>query len=391
MIDMLRSIAIVGGGPAGLFLSILLKKAWPGCRVCVFEQNPREATYGFGIAIKRRIIDRFERYDPDSIALLRPHLVTYGYQIIALNGAEVRLDYADASASIERLRMLAAFQQIAEGHGIELVFDRRIEPIGDLARRHDLVVGADGANSVVRETFAAAFGTQLDAVRNPLAWYGTGKVFAHSGLSFRRTPDGNFIAHYYPYAADRSTFVVECDENTWNGRLRHMAQPERTALAERIFATELDGHPLIDNKSVWRNLAVASNRRWFAGNCVLVGDALRPAHPSIGSGTRLAIDDAIALFEALTAPGADLSAALPAYQQAREQTRAKLNEAMTRSYQWYERIDAKLDLPPEAFVHDYLTRTGRVDEARLARDYPGFMRRYAEFAGRNGRQAAADA
>lgn len=388
---MLRSIAIVGGGPAGLFLSILLKKAWPACRVCVFEQNPRAATYGFGIAIKKRIIDRFERYDEDSIRLLRPHLVTYGYQIIAVNGAEIRIDYADPSASIERLRMLAAFQQVAEARGVELGFDRRIEPIGDLAGRFDLVVGADGANSVVREALARELGTALGAVRNPLAWYGATKAFPHSGLSFRRVAEGNFIAHYYPYAPERSTFVVECDEKTWTGTVARLSQPERTALAERIFAAELGGHRLIDNKSIWRNLAVASNSRWFAGNCVLVGDALRPAHPSIGSGTRLAIDDAIALFEALAAKPDDLPGALETYQRARAQSRAKLNDAMTRSYQWYEQIDAKLGLAPEEFVHDYLTRTGRVDQARLERDYPDFMRRYTEFARQRGAQAQAGA
>ncbi|MGE0736785.1 MAG: FAD-dependent monooxygenase [Alphaproteobacteria bacterium] len=388
---MLRNIAIIGGGPAGLFLAVLMRKWRPDLRVAVYEQNTPDATYGFGIAIKRRILDRFARYDAESIERMRPHLVTYDHQIISLNGQPIRVDYADQSASIERLKMLASLQETARNCGVELVFGKRIEKIDELASRFDLLIGADGANSVVREALRDELQTESGTVRNPLAWYGTSRVFGHSGLSFRRAKEGNFIAHYYPYSPERSTFVVECDEITWRRTVERLSQDDRTSMAESIFAEELKGHSLIDNKSIWRRLVTAFNKKWFFGNCVLIGDALRPAHPSIGSGTRLAMDDAIALYEALVQQPGDLSVALAAYQESRQASRAKLNDAMARSYRWYEAIDEKLDMAPEEFVLDYLTRTGRVDATRLERDYPAFMRQYRAFLDKTGVRQATEA
>ena len=241
---------------------------------------------------------------------------------------------------------------------------------------YDLIVAADGLNSLVRRSFEREFGASVSYSANKFAWYGTTKRFETLSQTFVETELGTFNAHHYRYSPDMSTFLVECDAATWQrygfaGKTVEQSQ----AICERVFASTLDGHPLMSNKSVWRNFPWIWNERWSSGNKVLIGDALHSAHFSIGSGTRLAIEDAIALVKALdTEP--DIAAALGRYETERKPIVQKLVTAARTSADWYEKFPEHMKLAPMDFAYSYITRSGRIDDARLRAMSPEFMARY---------------
>jgi 2-polyprenyl-6-methoxyphenol hydroxylase-like FAD-dependent oxidoreductase len=373
--------AIVGGGPAGLYLALLLKTRQPGAEIDVYEQNARDATYGFGIVLADRALSRLRQAHPQSCAEIENASFVSRHRIITHRGQSVFIEENAYGASISRLRLLGILQKFCEDAGVALHFGVRIE---DLRRFTDvdLLVGADGANSVVRDSNASEFGTTRGHVSSWLAWCGTRRHFPYPILSFKRTPAGVFYAAAYAYTENFSTFVPECDEAAWvNSGFDRMCDAERHAAVAVIFADELEGHPLVTNNSVWRQLPVIRNARWYTGNTVLIGDALHSAHPSIGSGTRIGMEDSIALAESLlghvSVAGLDVSAALADFESRRRLTKQKLLEAMDRSIAWYAEVGAKMEkLEPLPFVFDFLTRTGRVDEQRLRSDFPRFMGQY---------------
>jgi len=241
------------------------------------------------------------------------------------------------------------------------------------------VVGADGINSVIRRQFADGFGTTQNSLTNHFAWFGTKRVFESPALVFRKYAGGHFVAHYYAYSDEMSTFVAECDDTTWrNVGLAEMTDDERQALFERIFAPEMAGQGLISNKSIWRQFPVIRNAHWVYGRHVLIGDALASAHFSIGSGTRIAMTDASALADALLGCEGDVAAALAAFESNHAPQKAKLIAASERSYTWYEDIAKWMEAyTPEEFVYEFMTRTGRVDEERLRKEFPALMQRLA--------------
>ncbi|MCW5773492.1 MAG: FAD-dependent monooxygenase [Rhodospirillaceae bacterium] len=369
-------IAVIGGGPAGLFFARLAKRSLPGAELRIFEQNPADATYGFGVTLAGSARDRLRRADPALIDRLAEAMVFNDRQDIEVGGARIPLRYAASGGAIARLSLLRILESMCAEAGLSVEHGRRIEGPDDLAE-FDLVVGADGANSVVRNVFAEAFGVRSRTLGNRFAWYGVAKALKPNALVFRRFEAGCYIAHYYAYAPSMSTFVAECDAETWEkGGLSAMTDGERKALMERIFVDVLDGAPLVENKSIWRAFAATTVDRWTHGNAVLIGDALRVAHFSIGSGTRLAMDDALALHDALVASSFDVAGALRGYVEARKPNRDLFTAATVRSFEWYEKVRQAMAVDPVAFVHGFLTRTGRVDDERL-RDYvPGFYARY---------------
>jgi 2-polyprenyl-6-methoxyphenol hydroxylase-like FAD-dependent oxidoreductase len=235
-------------------------------------------------------------------------------------------------------------------------------------------------NSAVRSKFNNDFGMHAYLLQNRFAWYGVGREMKPNALVFRHARGGVFIAHYYAYTPTMSTFVAECDGDTWvKAGLAEMTDRERGRLMEDIFAPELDGSPLIENKSDWRQFNVLSNERWVRGNIVLLGDAQRAAHFSIGSGTRLAMDDATALYQAFEETGDDVHSALARFVETRKPIRDQFAVAAERSFNWYEDVRQAMSAPVMDFTYDFLTRTGRVDDVRLKDYVPAFYIDYQRY------------
>jgi len=279
-------------------------------------------------------------------------------------------------AAIGRLKLLQLLQARSRTVGVELVFGRTVGSLDELGEA-DLVVGADGVNSLVRRSFADKFGATVTHLSNRFAWFGTSKVFDTLTQTFRATPMGDFNAHHYRYAPGRSTFIVETNEESFvRAGFERMADAEARGICEKIFADALGGHPLISNNSIWRQFPIVRNARWSHRKYVLIGDALHTAHFSIGSGTRLAMEDAIALDKALTAQPRDVRAALAAFEEARRPVLEKLVAGANGSAQWYEHFAEHMELAPLDLAMSYITRSGRIDRERLRKISPKFVARY---------------
>jgi 2-polyprenyl-6-methoxyphenol hydroxylase-like FAD-dependent oxidoreductase len=367
-------IVVNGGGPSGLYFALLARKQLDA-EVAVYEQNPRHATYGFGIVLADRGLNRLKAADPRSYEMIMDSCYVSRHRVVYHKDEKIFIEGGGYGAAIARLRLLEILQQCCEDAGVEVHYDCRRD--GKALPNGDLIVGADGVNSAVRNDFADDFGMRCYQLTNKLAWYGTKALFPYPILSFRKTDLGHFWAVGYAYTEQMSTFVAECDVGTWERSLAHLSDEERTRVAEEVFAEELGGQALISNKSLWHSLPVTRVTNWAAGNKVLIGDALHSAHPSIGSGTRIAMEDSIALVQALAGHKGDIAAGLASFRRSREPIKQKLVEAAEKSFCWYEEIVPRLDaMEPAALVFDYLTRTGRVGEERLVEEFPAFMRRY---------------
>lgn len=367
-------IAVLGGGPAGLYFSYLWKKRHPQSHIHLYEQNPADATWGFGVVFSERALEFLRADDPDTADFIAPHMETWRNMTLDLKGEQVVLDGVGFSA-IGRLQLLQLLQQRARSVGVKLTFGKLVESLAEVGEA-DLVVGADGLNSVVRRAREGDFKTSLSYAANKFAWYGTTKAFATLSQTFVETDLGTFNAHHYRYAPDASTFLVECDRETWDRYgFAEKTVEESKAICEKVFARTLDGHRLISNKSVWRNFPWLRNERWHVRNLVLVGDALHTAHFSIGSGTRLAMEDGISLVKALEAED-DIERGLARYEVERRPIVDALVEASKTSAEWYEHFPAHMSLAPLDFGFSYITRSGRIDPARLRAMSPRFMARY---------------
>ncbi|WP_322062039.1 FAD-dependent monooxygenase [Paraburkholderia sp. J63] len=376
-------VAIVGGGPSGLYLGLLLKRSQPGWQVDVIEQNQADATFGFGVVLADTGMLQLRDADEHSYNALCDAMHYNDRQIIVQREKPIEVKLNVKGGAIPRLALLRILQQEAEVAGVRIHFGYRIETTLDLASfgldDADVVVGADGINSVVRRQYPDAFGTTHRSLSNHFAWYGTKRVFDAPALVFRKFNGGHFVAHYYAYCDDMSTFVAECDDATWDRLdLGSMTDDDRQHLFEKIFEPELGGLPLISNKSSWRQFPVIRNARWTSGRHVLIGDALASAHFSIGSGTRIAMADAIALARALLSCDGDAARGLAAFEADHKPQKNKLIDASERSYLWYEDIAEWMDnYTPEEFVYQFMTRTGRIDDARLRSEFPELVQRLA--------------
>jgi 2-polyprenyl-6-methoxyphenol hydroxylase-like FAD-dependent oxidoreductase len=368
-------IAILGAGPAGLYLGYLIKRRRPDADVAIIEQNPAGATFGFGVVFSDRALEFLREDDEETFAAIVPHMESWDDIALVHRNDRVVID-GIGFAAIGRLKLLQLLQARVRSVGIEPAFGRTVASLDELGDA-DLVVGADGVNSLLRRTFADQFGASVTHLANRFAWFGTSKVYDSLTQTFRHTPVGDFNAHHYRYAGGRSTFVVEMDEATFaRAGFEKMADAESRGVCEKVFADALDGHRLISNNSIWRRFPQVRNERWHHGKYVLIGDALHTAHFSIGSGTRLAMEDAIALDQALADHGDDVGAALPAFEAARRPILEKLVAGANGSAAWYEHFAEHMQLAPVDFAMSYIMRSGRIDIERLRKLSPRFVARY---------------
>ena len=374
-VDTPTQFAIVGGGPAGLYMAYCLKRRMPNAVVCVYEQNTADATFGFGIVFSDQALAFLKLDDPKTAAAITPHMTTWQDMCLNHRGEAITLDGIGFSA-IGRLQLLQLLQRRASEAGVKLYYGVPIESLELLDWAH-LVIGADGLNSVVRQAHAREFETSLSYFSNKFIWYGTTQTFDTLTQTFVDTAWGPFNAHHYCFAADCSTFIIECSSDTWQrAGFHHMSEVAGRQRCQAIFAEVLGGHRLIANKSAWNQFPKLWNDTWSVANRVLIGDALHTAHFSIGSGTRLAIEDAIALDRALAQTPNDLPCALADYQATRQPIVRKLVQAANTSALWYEDFGRRMALNPIDFGFDYITRSGRVTIERLRQIAPRFAATY---------------
>lgn len=369
-------INIIGGGPAGLFFALLVKRRAPWHEIRIFEQNAADATYGFGVVFQDKALRYVAEAHPQAFALLSQAMETWDELAMYQNGERVMID-GNGFSAIARLELLRILQTLCRDAGIALHFGCRIDDVDALAEA-DLLVGADGVGSLVRERFAEWFRPRVDYLSNRFAWYGTEQVFPTLSLTFRAQDGGAFVAHHYRYSPSRSTFIVECDAATFE-RMGFANMDEQTSarVCADIFAEDLGGHGLLTNRSIWRRFPVITNEAWTCRNAVLLGDALRTVHFSIGSGTRLALEDAIALDKALQAEEDDVGRGLERFVAERRPVVETMLSAAAASYAWYEHFAERMPLDAWALAYSYMTRSGRVDDDKLREIAPAFMAGYA--------------
>ena len=362
------NIEIVGAGPAGLYLAILLKKLDRGVDVRVLERNAPDATFGFGVVFSEETLGALRDADPETHLEITDTFARWDRIDIRYRGRELS-SRGHSFSAIARGRLLEILQQRCRELGVTLEFGVEVEELPEA----DLVVGADGANSLVRRR--RDFGTKVRTEGSKYVWFGTDHVFDAFTFAFRETEHGLFNAHAYPYDERMSTFIVECPETVWRASgLDEMDEQESLTFCEQLFANELRGRELFSNRSLWLDFPKITNQTWHDGNVVLLGDAVHTAHFSIGSGTKLAMDDSIALAAALARRRWDLSAAFVDYELDRAPYVERTQEAASESAAYFGRIASYSHLEPIQFAFNLLTRSGRITHATLGVRDPQFTR-----------------
>ncbi len=365
-------ISILGGGPAGLYFSILLKKSRPDYDVALYERNRANDTFGFGVVFSDQTLDIFRRYDPVSHATILDNFAYWDDVAIHFKDEVIRVG-GNGFCGCSRQTLLRLLQERAAGLGVALHFGREIEDLAVFADS-DLIVAADGINSQVRARHADHFQPAIDLRPNKFVWLGSTRPFDAFTFFFRETKHGVFIAHCYQYEKGHSTWVIETDPATWaRAGLDAMSKTESARFLEDVFSEELDGHQLITNRSLWRSFPVIRNTRWVKDNIVLLGDAKATAHFSIGAGTKLAMEDAIALFEALNAHGDNVRASLASFEHDRREDVEKTQHAANVSLVWFEHLKRFWNYDPIKFAFGLMTRSKSITYDNLAMRAPQFV------------------
>ena len=341
-------VAIIGGGPAGLYSAILLKKQRPEADVTVYERNRADDTFGFGVVFSDATLDNFEKYDPPSYRRITQEFAYWDDIAVHFRGTVHRVG-GNGFCGCSRRQLLLILQERARELGVRLNFETEIADEARFADA-DLVVLADGINSRFREKHAAHFEPEVDLRSNVFAWMGSTRPLDAFTFIFQETEWGPFIAHAYQYEVGRSTWIFETDPETFKrAGLTGLNEKQSADRMGEIFGWFLEGHPLLTNRSMWRNFPMIRSQRWVKDNMVLLGDAKATAHFSIGSGTKLAMEDAIALADAMErAP--TVQAALVTYEQGRREEVEKTQHAADVSLVWFEHVDRFWDFDPVQFA-----------------------------------------
>jgi anthraniloyl-CoA monooxygenase len=372
-------INILGGGPAGLYFALLMKRQDPAHDITVVERDGPHDTFGWGIVFSETTLQFLDEHDHPTYAAISAASQHWDAVVVGHKGEQIAVG-GNPISGIARLTFLNILHDRCRELGVELRFHTHVvtpEQLASLAAC-DLLVAADGANSLVRRAYEGFFLPSVDVRQNKYLWLGTEQPFQGLSLFFRETPAGLFIAHAYQFSATHSTFIVECPPETWlQAGFDRRDEAATCAYLAEVFQAELGGHPLLANNFVrWLNFPLVKNKRWHHQHMVLLGDALHTAHFSIGSGTKLALEDAIALAQAFACCGR-VDQALPEFQRVRQPPVERFQEAALRSLTWLENVRDHLHLDPVPFAYRLMTRSRRVSFNRLARADPAFAARYA--------------
>ncbi len=373
-------IACIGGGPAALYFALLMKKARSDVDVTVFERNRADDTFGWGVVFSEETLGNIQAADPISYAAIADRFVTWDDIDTYFRGEKVT-STGHGFCGLARVTMLQILQARCRELGVDLVFEHEVGDLEPLLG-HDLVLAADGVNSRVRDHVAEHVRPRIEWGACRFAWLGTTRPLDAFTFVFRENEHGLFVVHAYPFEPGRSTFIVECHETTWRrAGLDRATEDETVRYMAALFEDHLDGHPLLTNRSIWRSFPTVTNERWHHGNVVLVGDAAHTAHFSIGSGTKLAMEDSIALVDALLRHDLRVPAALAAYEEARHVDVLKLQKAARTSQAWFENASRYQGQNPLAFAFNLMTRSQRITYENLAARDPDLVERVTEWFG----------
>ena len=368
-------INIIGGGPAGLYFAILMKIANSAHQIRIYERNGPDDTFGWGVVFSGKTLANLRAADEVSHAEITKEFEAWDNVDVVHRDAKVSI-HGNSFSGIARLQLLKILQRRAEELGVGIEFHSEIQDIESLRQDCDLLLAADGVNSTVRSRYAAQFQPELDLRANRYIWYGTNQLFHGLTLTFRENHAGVFAAHSYKFNKTTSTFIVECDPRTWdNADFETMNADKTLEYLGEVFAQDLNGHKLLSNNSKWINFLLVKNRNWFFENVVLIGDALHTAHFSIGSGTKLAMEDTIALAESFRQT-ANVADALAHFTQTRRPVIEDYQSAAFESMRWFENAASYMHLSPMELAYILMTRSGRVTYDDLKRRAPEFIEQY---------------
>jgi len=366
---------IIGGGPAGMYFAILMKQADAAHDITIYERNAPDDTFGWGVVFSGKTLANLRAADQDSHAEITHDFEAWD-NVDVVKGDEKISIHGNSFSGIARIRLLKILQRRCEALGITINFRAEVRDIESLRHDCDLFIGADGVNSTVRQAFAEKFQPNLNTRPNKYIWYGTNHLFHGLTLTFRENDAGVFAAHSYKFDKTTSTFIVECDPQTWaNAGFTSLNDQETRAYVAEVFAGDLDGQPLLSNNSKWINFVLVKNANWHFDNVVLLGDALHTAHFSIGSGTKLAMEDAITLMECFDR-NAKVAAALQEFQQLRKPIIEDYQAAAYESMAWFENARDYMHLSPIELAYSLMKRSGRVDDDELRKRDAKFFARY---------------
>ena len=369
-------IVCVGAGPGGLYFALLMKRADPRHEVLVVERNRADDTFGFGVVFSDATMAGIADADSEAYGAIAKHLVHWD-DIAVYYGGEILRSTGHGFSGMSRHTLLRVLQDQARAAGVTLEFERELGAFDELEGA-DLIVGADGVNSTVRRLLGPQVRVNTDTRPNRFVWLGTSKPFPEFTFYFRTDDHGLWRVHAYQYAPDRSTFIVECRDETWRAAgLDRADETSTVAFLEALFSEELGGHRLIANKSVWRQFPTIRVDPWSAANVVLLGDAAHTAHFSVGSGTRMAMEDAVALRNALVS--APVAEALATFEGSRRPQIESLQRAAQASLQWFEETERYVRLPPVQFAFTLLTRSLRITHEDLRKRDPAFLAQVDRF------------
>ena len=366
-------VNIIGGGPAGLYFALLLKKGDGAHDIEVFERNPPDATFGWGVVFSGKTLSNLRAADEESHRRIAETFQTWDNVDVVHRDRKVTVR-GNHFSGIARLRLLNILQGRCEELGVRLRF--RTEARADELLDADLVVGADGVNSEVRQRFAEHFRPELSLRHNRYIWYGTRQLFHGLTLTFRESEAGVFAAHSYKFDAETSTFIVECDEETWRrADFSNKSDAETREYLAAVFRGDLGGQELLSNNSKWINFLLVKNHHWSHRNVVLLGDALHTAHFSIGSGTKLALEDSIALHKCFQDRG-NVREALAEFEKVRKPVIEEYQEAARSSLLFFENARDYMHLSPLQLAYKLMTRSKKVDHENLRKRDPEFIAAY---------------